>query len=594
VTAEKPKTISLPVIEKRKHSSMRWSVLIAVQILILLHIGVWLIGKHFGWFGGKTLTPIEPSEGMEFVKNGVINAGAIFFALALISTYIFGRWFCGWGCHIVLLQDFCLWLMRKLGTRPKPFRSRWLMWFPFVLAVYMYIWPLFYRIVLAPWLQPELQWPEITTHLFTDEYWSSFGPPLLAIPFLLICGFATVYFLGAKGFCTYGCPYGGFFKPLDAISPMRVRVNDNCQQCGKCTAACTSNVRVHEEVHLYKMVIDSGCMKIMDCVDSCPNDALHIGFGSTSFTKRLKPRKYDLSLLGELCISIYFIVGFFAFRGMYAMVPMLMAVGMSLVGTWVVWKGYQILTKENSSFHKMQLRFHGRWKSAGIIFVFVSCSLFLFTLQSTAVRAFWLLGNLEVANNNLDGARSYYKLSGPFSDGGIGFASNPNIDLPLAKVHEDLGEYGEAQRILWRIDKRIPSDERVTMLLGQMMQHNEQTQFINSFYKQRLQDNSDWELIWEDYVGWLKRDGMYSQAIEASKSSIDKNPNAIRLKIQLVLLEIDFGDNENAISIATQMSLDYPNKPSPWMLLSRALDKKGDYEGARKAQSKAAKIQGEQ
>ena len=95
------------MLSKRKRFRPRWIVLISVQILILLHIIMWLLGKHYGWFGGKTLTPIEPSEGMEFVKYGVVNAGAIFFALALLSTLFFGRWFCGWGCHIVLLQDFC-------------------------------------------------------------------------------------------------------------------------------------------------------------------------------------------------------------------------------------------------------------------------------------------------------------------------------------------------------------------------------------------------------------------------------------------------------------------------------------------------------
>ena len=218
-----------------------------MQVLILLHVGLWLV------FGGETITPIEPSEGMEFVKNGVINAGAIFFALALISTWIFGRWFCGWGCHIVFLQDWCYALLRKFGVRPKPFRVRLLGWVPLSLGMYMFVWPLFYRIALAPWLQPNLRWPSITTDLTTGEFWESFVSPLLAIPFLFICGFATVYVLGAKGFCTYGCPYGGFFSPLDRISPMHIQVNDNCQQCGKCTAACTSNVRVHEEVHLHKM-----------------------------------------------------------------------------------------------------------------------------------------------------------------------------------------------------------------------------------------------------------------------------------------------------------------------------------------------------
>ena len=69
------------------------------------------------------------------------------------------------------------------------------------------------------------------------------------MPFLLICGFVIVYFLGAKGFCTYACPYAGFFAPADTVSPGRIVVDhDKCEGCGHCTAVCTSNVRVHEEI----------------------------------------------------------------------------------------------------------------------------------------------------------------------------------------------------------------------------------------------------------------------------------------------------------------------------------------------------------
>jgi len=594
VTVTNPKeNISLPVVQKRKHNRTRWIVLYAVQALILLHIAVWLIGQKYDWFDGTTLTPIEPSEGMEFVKNGVVNAGAIFFALALLSTFIFGRWFCGWGCHIVLLQDICLWMMRKVHVRPKPFRARWLMWFPFGLAVYMYIWPLFYRIALAPWLQPELRWPGITTHLFTEDYWSSFVSPLLAIPFLLICGFATVYVLGAKGFCTYGCPYGGFFAPLDTISPNRVRVNENCQKCGKCTAACTSNVRVHEEVDLYKMVIDSGCMKIMDCIDACPNDALSIGFGTSAVGKRTKKKSYDLTLGGELFVTVFFLLGFFAFRGLYASIPMLMAVGMSLVGTWIVWKGVRLLTTANVSFHKTQLRFHSKTKPAGVLFLFVALLCLVFTLQSAFVGSFVFMGNVALGENDERRALHYYKLSGPITDGGIGLSSNPNVDMAMAKIHERNSNFLEAERLLWRIDAHVGPDERVTMLLGQMMQHHEQTSELVSFYTTHLDANEQWELVWEDYVGWLKRDGMYEQAISASRDSVYINPNAIRLQIQLVLLEIDFGDVENAVVLATQMTTSFPGVAAPWMLLSRSLDASRNHDASRKAQAEAAKIQGE-
>ncbi|MAI66933.1 MAG: hypothetical protein CMJ26_03530 [Phycisphaerae bacterium] len=594
MTDEKNKeNISLPVLKRRKHSKPRWVVLYAVQGLILVHIAVWLLSKKFGWFGGETLTPIEPSEGMEFVKNGVVNAGAIFFALALLSTFIFGRWFCGWGCHIVLLQDICFWMMRKIGVRPKPFRARWLMWFPLGLAVYMYIWPLFYRIALAPWLQPDLRWPEITTHLLTEDYWSSFVSPLLAIPFLLICGFATVYVLGAKGFCTYGCPYGGFFAPLDAISPMRVRVNDSCQKCGKCTAACTSNVRVHEEVDLYGMVIDTGCMKIMDCIDACPNEALSISFGTSALGKRTKKKTYDLSFGGEIFVSTFFLLGFFAFRGLYASVPMLMAVGMSLVGTWIVWKAYQVLTKPNASFHKTQLRFHGTMKPAGMVFLLTALLCFLFTLQSAMVGTCTYLGNAALANKDVESALWYYRLSGPITDGGIGLSSNPNVDMAMAKIYEKSSDFREAERLLWRIEDHVGDDERVTMLLGQTMQYHKQANELVSFYTARLSEYSQWQLVWEDYVGWLKREGMYEQAISASKEAVTNNPDAIRLQIQLVLLEIEFGDVESAIALSKQMTNSFPKVVAPWMLLSRALDASGDYDAARNAQTEAEKIHGE-
>ena len=552
---------------------------------------MWLLGKHYGWFGGKTLTPIEPSEGMEFVKYGVVNAGAIFFALALLSTLFFGRWFCGWGCHIVLLQDFCFWMLRKIHIRPKPFRARLLLWFPLGLATYMYLWPLFYRFALAPIFRPELSWPGFTTHLVTEDYWGTFSSPIIAVPFLLVCGFATVYVLGAKGFCTYGCPYGGFFKSIDSISPMRVRVNDNCQQCGKCTAACTSNVRVHEEVHLYKMVIDNGCMKTSDCISVCPNDALHIGFGPIAAGKREQPRKYDLSISEEIWVSVLFLVGFFAFRGIYASIPMLMAVGMSLVNTWLIWKSTRVLQTPNSSFHKHQLRFHGKMKLAGLVFLAVSFLALLFTVQSAAVGSFRFLGDRAKSNEKFDDALYYYKLSGPMTDGGVGIASNPNVDMTMSKIYELQGKYDESERLLRRIDSRVGMDERSTMLLGQIMQYHRQFVTVESFYEERLAEEPTWSLIWEDYVGWLRREGVVKSAIVNSKKSVELNPEAGRLKIQLVLLETEFGDVENAIYVAQQLAEQSPDSPTPWMLLSRALHQAGRLSESREAHLKAASLQ---
>ena len=144
---------------------------------------------------------------------------------------------------------------------------------------------------------------------------------------------------------------------------------------------------------------------------------------------------------------------------------------------------------------------------------------------------------------------------------------------------------------IWRVDSRVGADENVTMLLGQMMQYHQQELNIKSFYEDRLNENKHWEQVWEDYVGWLKRDSFYAYAIETSMESVRENPDAIRLNIQLVLLETEYGNVENAIALATTMTEIFQNDPRSWRLLARALDKSGDYIGAMKAQSKAIEIQ---
>ena len=211
------------------------------------------------------------------------------FLSAILATLIFGRFVCGWGCHIIALQDLCAWMMKKIGIRPKQFRSRLLVYVPIIVALYMFVWPTAYRLLAAP--KDEPVFPQFTNHLVTTDFWETFPPVAVAIPFLFICGFMTVYFLGAKGFCTYGCPYGGFFGIADKVAPGRIRVTDACNECGHCTATCTSNVLVHSEVKQFGMVVDPGCMKCMDCISVCPNDALYFGFGKPAIAARVPRRK---------------------------------------------------------------------------------------------------------------------------------------------------------------------------------------------------------------------------------------------------------------------------------------------------------------
>ena len=180
-----------PGIARSRTARWRAISLILLYLLMIAHIVQWRIM-------GKTVSPIEPSESMYTLQNGAINAGFIFFTLAILTTLIFGRFVCGWGCHIVALQDFCAWLLKKFGMTPKPFRSRLLVFVPLIVALYMFVWPTVGRYFVKPANEPLI--PNFTNHLITSDFWATFPPVWVAIPFLFICGFVTVYFLGSRGF----------------------------------------------------------------------------------------------------------------------------------------------------------------------------------------------------------------------------------------------------------------------------------------------------------------------------------------------------------------------------------------------------------
>ncbi|MEM7228623.1 MAG: 4Fe-4S binding protein [Planctomycetota bacterium] len=506
-SASTSKNISLPVVDASsaaprlqhsKSSKRRFTVLLIVQGLILAHIAHWLIVRGRG---GKTLAPIEPSESIQTVTDGVITVGAIFFVLALFSTMILGRWFCGWGCHVVLLQDWCSILLKKVGLRPKPFRARLLMLVPLLLGLYMFVWPLAYRFGLVPlvgWMESSLGAEHgLTTslrgffgffnvplpssvpplrgewHLSEDEFWKTFPGWVVGVPFLLICGFATVYFLGAKGYCTYGCPYGGMFAPLDKYAFGRIRVNDDCEHCGHCTAVCTSNVRVHEEVAEFGMVVDPGCMKCLDCVSVCPNDALSFGLGKPGLLKG-KPKttgvkpNWDLSWPEEIAMFVIFALCFYGSRGVYGsgVLPLLFASGVAACSTFIIWRAWRILRQKNVNFHRWRLKYRGSIQKPGMLFLAGAIIIGLFGVQSVAVKSLRFAGDKydrkvtiprqAVLTTNpqplpddmsvyADRARRLYTLSSSLRRGGIGLMDDPSTSLRLAWLHACEQEYDIAE-----------------------------------------------------------------------------------------------------------------------------------------------------
>lgn len=565
--------IALPVLpdarpgvpmRKSRMGRRRAIVLGAVQLLLIGHVIHWLVA-------GRTMTPLEPSEAIATSREGIINAGAILFAIALLSTLILGRWFCGWGCHVLLLQDLCGWMMKKAGIRPKPFRSRLLLFAPLLLGLYMFAWPLVYRFAILPWLDPaspSLAWPGFEFQLTTTDFWRTFPGVAIAVPFLLICGFATVYILGQKGYCTYACPYGGFFAPLDEFAPARIRVTSDCEQCGHCTAVCTSNVRVHEEVRDFGMVVDPGCMKCMDCVSVCPKDALYFGWGKpAAFVSRRSEatsRRQWLAWPQEIALAMIFAVTFLSVRGVYSTLALLFASGIAAVVTGMVWLAWRTLRDRDSHLHRFQLKRSGRLRPVGVAWLALTGATALLVAHSGAVNAastvaaaydrrVTLSSDLVFSPNapeldatmlaRIDRALAAYRLSSSLRDGGIGLLrrNQAATNVRMAWLLACRQDHAEAEALFRHtVDVFGPSD---ASLLGVGRTLHAQGKLVEeeAWYRAALERMPDAEAVRDALAAKLERDGRVDEATTLCRVGLEIEPSSLLLMRRLSLLLSFYG-----------------------------------------------------
>src|SRR3990170_7388705 len=80
----------------------RLLVLFFINLLIIVHITLWY---KFGYqkVGTFSLNGVVSLFGM-----GLLNSAAVFFIFVVLMTAIFGRLFCGWGCHFAFFHECAL------------------------------------------------------------------------------------------------------------------------------------------------------------------------------------------------------------------------------------------------------------------------------------------------------------------------------------------------------------------------------------------------------------------------------------------------------------------------------------------------------
>lgn len=439
-------------------------VLVGIHLAIGAHILHWKLT-------GSTLSPLEPSEAIAFSRDGLINAGTLLLLLAILVTALFGRFFCGWSCHLLAIQDGSRWLLARLGLQPRPLESRVLRWVPMLAFVYMFLWPLLARLLQTREVSGRLE-------LMTPTFWATFPGWTLGILTFVLCGALIVWFLGAKGFCTYACPYGAAFTVVDKVSPLRIRVNSSCAGCALCTSVCTSGVNVSREVHTHGMVVSSGCMKTLDCVAACPNKALRLGWGLPALGRaaaRTRDRRTrGLIWIEEGMLLLLALASFLALRGLYGKVSFLLALGVAVMVAFLGLSVYRLFREHQFRVQSWELRRDGELTGGGRVFLGMAAIVMLFVAHSGWIqweswraisaldRASLLEG--EAGDTQLEIASQHARLAVSY-----GVAPDHRMQILLARVAQRRQDPGAAEMHYRLALKAEPRSHALQVELGEFL-----------------------------------------------------------------------------------------------------------------------------
>ena len=450
----------------RGYGRRRAIVLILVHVVIAIHIATWLII-------GQTLAPLELNEAMFTLELGIVTVGFIFMGLIVISTLIFGRFFCSWGCHILALQDLTSWGLGKIGLHPKPVRSRLLLLGPLAVMGLMFIWPQIERLAKGQPF-PKLRVtedPDGFGSLITSDFLRNLPGLGITLLTFLVVGGIIVYLLGSRSFCRYVCPYGAIFSLSDRMAPSRIRLKagGDCGSCAACTAACSSDIRVHEEIKQHGAVVNPACLKDLDCVAACPTGELRWGWakpsGFKSWSAASRHKRYDFTWPEELGALVVSVAGFFAFRSLYGEIPLLAAAALGILAGWAFVLVIHLLRKRDVRLIPFQLKRSAKFRFAGIAAGVLAVAFLAFTVHSGIVRLHEARGHAlwkQVQAKNAQSVEAGYLLMRELDwIHRWGLWTPPYVNDRLARTALLLNRPEWAVAPLERLSRQWPGDTRV-------------------------------------------------------------------------------------------------------------------------------------
>jgi tetratricopeptide (TPR) repeat protein len=362
---------------------------------------------------------------------------------------------------------------------------------------------------------------------------------------------------------------------------------------------------VHAEVKQYGMVVDPGCMKCMDCVSVCPNDALYFGFGKPALMapkSNVIKRHYSLTWPEEIVAALVFLGSFLAVRGVYALVPFLMALGCAAVTTFLTLKTWRLLRARELSFYRFNLKSSGKIHKAGYAFAAFACAWIGLNVHSGWVRYHEFFGNIafnkvhladELALAQLDPTRwlspedreNIVQGKNHFlAASGTGLFVNNEALPKLAWFQYLLGDAAQSVQTLHTAAARQKDESKALSLyyrgaiLNRLGRYDEALTALD----EALAERDDLILARQEKGESLWLLGRKDEAVSVWTDAVQRNPRLALANNELAGAALASGKREEADAYEKQADKFTPNNPLYHWVLARRLQDLGMSELAEK------------
>lgn len=236
---------------------IRYHQFVRLRGLFLLAGVVW-----FGFYRGGCACMISSFQSIVLGAAGwnVNWIDMLWMAALVVSTYLFGRFWCGWLCHLGGIQDF-LFRRTKMKILTGEKSQKYLRLTRYIVFGAWIMQLLIMRKNLYCEYDP---FKSLFNMIFTD--WTS-----VALLLAVLVSSVLIY----RPFCRMICPVGvilGWVSKLPGAN--RIRVNSQCANCGLCLKNC--DMRAIRKTDQGIKVNNESCIACGECTLQCHHNGIKL------------------------------------------------------------------------------------------------------------------------------------------------------------------------------------------------------------------------------------------------------------------------------------------------------------------------------